>query len=167
MVSGVIALMLQANPNLTYRDVEEILVRSSRQNAEFEFPSTGGFGSAFPSKNTWQTNQTGPFRNPDSYFSPFYTFPSEAFYYPIADPSVEPTFNFAGGGGTGFNFFAPTPMTTIANCLASTSRNPPCSPMARATLSAKVTVSTANRSATRTVWWMRVRLFTWLFTGMS
>ena len=31
-VSGVIALMLQANPNLTYRDVQEILVRSARQN---------------------------------------------------------------------------------------------------------------------------------------
>ena len=29
MVSGVIALMLEANPNLTYRDVQEILVRSA------------------------------------------------------------------------------------------------------------------------------------------
>ena len=32
IVSGVIALMLEANPNLTYRDVQHILVRSSRQN---------------------------------------------------------------------------------------------------------------------------------------
>ena len=47
MVCGVIALMLQANPNLTYRDVQEILVRSSRQNAEFEFPTSGGIGSSY------------------------------------------------------------------------------------------------------------------------
>ncbi|MDZ4658612.1 MAG: S8 family serine peptidase [Bythopirellula sp.] len=33
IVSGVIALMLEANPNLTYRDVQHILVRSARQNA--------------------------------------------------------------------------------------------------------------------------------------
>jgi Ca2+-binding RTX toxin-like protein len=31
LVSGVIALMLEANPNLTYRDVEHILVNTSRQ----------------------------------------------------------------------------------------------------------------------------------------
>lgn len=42
MVSGVIALMLQANPNLTYRDVQEILVRSARQNN--------------PTSESWQTN---------------------------------------------------------------------------------------------------------------
>jgi subtilisin family serine protease len=34
-VAGVVALMLQANPNLTYRDVQEILVRSATQNDEF------------------------------------------------------------------------------------------------------------------------------------
>jgi subtilisin-like proprotein convertase family protein len=34
-VAGVIALMLQANPNLTYRDVQEILVRTAEQNDEF------------------------------------------------------------------------------------------------------------------------------------
>lgn len=38
IVSGVIALMLEANPNLTYRDVQEILVRSSRTNAWYESP---------------------------------------------------------------------------------------------------------------------------------
>jgi subtilisin family serine protease len=32
VVSGVIALMLEANPNLTYRDVQHIMVRSARQN---------------------------------------------------------------------------------------------------------------------------------------
>lgn len=35
-VAGVVALMLQANPNLTYRDVQEILVRTARQNDEFD-----------------------------------------------------------------------------------------------------------------------------------
>ncbi len=32
VVSGVIALMLEANPNLTYRDIQHILVRTARQN---------------------------------------------------------------------------------------------------------------------------------------
>jgi subtilisin-like proprotein convertase family protein len=34
-VAGVVALMLQANPNLSYRDVQEILVRTATQNDEF------------------------------------------------------------------------------------------------------------------------------------
>ena len=42
LVSGAIALMLEANPNLSYRDVQEILVRSARQNAQFEVPASGG-----------------------------------------------------------------------------------------------------------------------------
>ncbi len=53
LVSGIIALMLEANPNLTFRDVQEILVRSSRTTAWYESPSaargdvitTGGAGS--------------------------------------------------------------------------------------------------------------------------
>jgi subtilisin family serine protease len=99
MVSGVIALMLQANPNLTYRDAQEILVRSSRQNAQFEFPTSPGIGSPFQglvdAKVTWQTNQTGPFRNPDSFFNPLFSF-SEFDDHPIADPSTESIFNFVG-----------------------------------------------------------------------
>jgi subtilisin family serine protease len=42
LVSGVIALMLEANPNLTLRDVQHILVRSARQND--------------PTDPTWQVN---------------------------------------------------------------------------------------------------------------
>lgn len=45
-VAGVIALMLQANPNLTYRDVQEILVRTATQNDEFDgdwVTNGGGF----------------------------------------------------------------------------------------------------------------------------
>lgn len=45
-VAGVVALMLQANSNLTYRDVQEILVRTSKQNDEFDggwVTNGGGF----------------------------------------------------------------------------------------------------------------------------
>ncbi|MCL4192379.1 MAG: S8 family serine peptidase, partial [Thermoguttaceae bacterium] len=43
-VSGIIAMMLEANPNLTYRDVQHILVQSARQNdfASEEWVTTGG-----------------------------------------------------------------------------------------------------------------------------
>src|SRR5262249_12056459 len=91
MVSGVIALMLQANPQLSYRDVQEILVRTSRQNAQFESPASGAFTGDNASKNTWQTNQTGPFRNPDNFFSPFFTDPVSAFDFPVADPNQQST----------------------------------------------------------------------------
>ncbi len=36
MVSGVVALMLEANPSLTYRDVQHILLRSARQTDQFD-----------------------------------------------------------------------------------------------------------------------------------
>lgn len=44
-VAGVVALMLQANPNLTYRDVQEILMRTATRND----PNNGG----------WVTNGAG------------------------------------------------------------------------------------------------------------
>jgi hypothetical protein len=50
IVSGVIALMLEANPNLSYRDVEEILVRSARQNDDLD--------------ESWITNLVPLFRDP-------------------------------------------------------------------------------------------------------
>jgi subtilisin family serine protease len=104
MVTGVIALMLQANPNLTYRDVQEILVRSARQNAAFEFPTTGA-GSLGADTTTWQINQAQPFRNPDFHpnfgVNPLYTFPDEAFSDPIADP------NHKGPSFFGFPELAP------------------------------------------------------------
>jgi len=62
IATGVIALMLEANPNLTYRDVQEILVRSARQNSPLETPSSGAL--AVP-QSTWQVNQIFPFQNPD------------------------------------------------------------------------------------------------------
>lgn len=50
LVSGVIALMLEANPNLTYRDIQHILVRSSRQNV--------------PDDASWVTNLSKTFNDP-------------------------------------------------------------------------------------------------------
>jgi subtilisin family serine protease len=44
--AGVVALMLQANPNLTYRDVQEILVRTAVKNDEYDgawVTNGGGF----------------------------------------------------------------------------------------------------------------------------
>ncbi len=46
-VAGVVALMLQANPNLTYRDVQEILVRTAVKNDEFGDWTTNGGGFHF------------------------------------------------------------------------------------------------------------------------
>ena len=40
LVSGVIALMLEANPNLTYRDVQQILVRTAEMNDPLHFDWT-------------------------------------------------------------------------------------------------------------------------------
>jgi hypothetical protein len=104
MVTGVIALMLEANPNLTYRDIQEILVRSSRQNAQFEFPSSGGLGGALASQNTWQTNQIGPFRNPDVWFRNSGQDRFLSIFDPLADPNNEGIFfgglqTFAPDGG--------------------------------------------------------------------
>ncbi|GEP43059.1 S8 family serine peptidase [Brevifollis gellanilyticus] len=44
-VSGAVALMLEANPNLTWRDVKEILLRSSVQVPSFLSPTAGGWVS--------------------------------------------------------------------------------------------------------------------------
>lgn len=49
-VSAIVALMLQANPDLTFRDVEEILVRSARQND--------------PTDTSWIVNGNPLFRDP-------------------------------------------------------------------------------------------------------
>jgi hypothetical protein len=87
LVSGVIALMLDANPNLTYRDVQEILLRSARQNAQFEIPQTGAGDESFYGYSTWQTNQFNPFREPDAWL-PAAGGPFLAIYDPIADPTL-------------------------------------------------------------------------------
>jgi subtilisin family serine protease len=60
IVSGVIALMLEANPNLSYRDVQEILVRSARQNSLQEDPD----GDYEDTAEGWQTNMYEPWQSP-------------------------------------------------------------------------------------------------------
>ncbi len=86
LVSGVIALMLEANPNLSMRDVQEILVRSSRQNAEFDRQQNGfdkATGRSYQS--TWIINQVPLFHDPDVY-DPL--IPNIVqFYAPILDPT--------------------------------------------------------------------------------
>ncbi|MBA4107100.1 MAG: hypothetical protein C0485_15250 [Pirellula sp.] len=64
LVTGVVALMLEANPNLSWRDVQEILVRSARQNGQFAVP-TNGIGRS--TQNLWMVNQQDLFRDPDPY----------------------------------------------------------------------------------------------------
>ncbi len=51
VVSGVVALMLQANPNLGWRDVQEVLIRSATQTD--------------PTNNEWRTNGAGFKFNPN------------------------------------------------------------------------------------------------------
>ena len=68
MVSGVIALMLQANPNLTYRDVMTILLQSARQNDA----SDAG----------WSTNNSPDFHYiPDTNDPPNYIYSTTSGYH--------------------------------------------------------------------------------------
>jgi subtilisin family serine protease len=101
LVTGVVALMLEANPNLTYRDVQEILVRSARQNAQFEVPMNGNEDTNIWEQTTWQTNQISPFRDPDPWGPIPVADRFEALYDPIADP------RFDRGVSVGFPNLAP------------------------------------------------------------
>ncbi len=71
MVSGVIALMLEANPNLSFRDIQEILIRSAQQIAQFEIPDTGllvpGAEDLLQGVNSWIVNQDRFFHDPDDF----------------------------------------------------------------------------------------------------
>jgi subtilisin family serine protease/subtilisin-like proprotein convertase family protein len=67
IVSGVVALMLQANPNLSFRDVEELLIRSARQNSPGEHPVTGGQLGLAARANPWVVNRIPFFRDPLTY----------------------------------------------------------------------------------------------------
>lgn len=88
LVSGVVALMLEANPELTWRDVQEILVRSARQNAKFDIPETQANGFT---QNTWIINQTPVFHDPDVYDPTVDPFVQT--YTPTLDPNLSSTFN--------------------------------------------------------------------------
>ena len=68
------ALMLEANPNLTWRDVQEILVRSARQNAQFEVP-TNGRRAWLGTQNTVDHQQMPIFHDPDPFVADMPTDP--------------------------------------------------------------------------------------------
>lgn len=90
MVTGVIALMLEANPNLSWRDVQEILLRSARQNAPLGVPSNGGeVGNEIDgTQNTWIINQMPVFHDPDP-FDPFIPIsPDLRTLFPTLDPNL-------------------------------------------------------------------------------
>ncbi|MCA9233803.1 MAG: hypothetical protein KDA57_24415, partial [Planctomycetales bacterium] len=97
--------------------MQEILVRSARQNAEFEVPHAAGVGTT---QNTWIINQMPVFHDPDVWdptINPFTqtAFPtldpnltSGGFYFgPGPDPNYVSLFlNSAGSTGA---HYAPTP----------------------------------------------------------
>lgn len=60
-VSGVVALMLQANPALTWRDVRHILASTSRRVSPNQAPITNStyFGSSFALEQGWVLNAGG------------------------------------------------------------------------------------------------------------
>lgn len=108
MVSAVIALMLEANPNLTWRDVQEILVRSSRQNSEFATQANGidkAVGIEY--QNTWIINQLPLFHDPDAW-DPLIPAATQ-----ILNPTLDPTRTFTDFGFND-NHYAPTPQV-LAN----------------------------------------------------
>jgi len=100
MVSGVIALMLEVNPNLTWRDVQEILVRSSRQNSEFATQADGADKAlGIEYQPTWIMNQVPLFHDPDIW-DPLIS-PDLEFFHPTLDPGLTVGFNVI--------HYAPTP----------------------------------------------------------
>ncbi|QEG34673.1 S8 family serine peptidase [Bythopirellula goksoeyrii] len=110
IVSGVIALMLEANPNLTWRDVQEILVRSARQNAEFGVPKNGSDqGSGTETLNTWIVNQMEVFHDPDPLA--LGGSPIESTLFPRLDPNIDFGQAYAreAAGGGNIAHYAPAP----------------------------------------------------------
>ncbi|HMP06772.1 MAG TPA: S8 family serine peptidase, partial [Lacipirellulaceae bacterium] len=95
IVSGVVALMLEANPNLSWRDVQEILVRSARQNDPLGVPTAG---SGAQTKNPWIVNQTPIFHDPDIY-NPSIPIPSlTRIFNPTLDPNAALFFSVGANG---------------------------------------------------------------------
>ena len=109
-VAGVVALMLEADKEanggvatLSYRDVQEILVRSARQNAPFEKLQTGeDKGDEFEHPETWIVNRDEIFHDVDSYVLNTDLLPSVGIfgelYNPIIDPSSDHSSRDFGGG---------------------------------------------------------------------
>ncbi|WP_428304787.1 S8 family serine peptidase [Lacipirellula sp.] len=94
MVTGVIALMLEANPNLSWRDVQEILVRSARQVSPLEEPTDG---SGDTTQNTWFVNQQGFFQEPDEFDASIPGFLQV--HFPTLDPVMNQPLKMTNGAG--------------------------------------------------------------------
>jgi subtilisin family serine protease len=110
LVSGVVALMLQANPNLTWRDVQEILLRSARQNAPLGVPNAGGT-SGVVTQNTWIVNQLPIFHDPDLYNPTVRQDPSLMVMNPVMDPNQVNTVNGLDPLGATSDHYVPDPFT--------------------------------------------------------
>jgi len=106
IATAAVALMLQANPELTWRDVQEILVRSARQNSPLEVPS---IGADVQTQNTWIVNQVPVFHDPDIWLNNIPIDPSLRTLAPTLDPNA--FFVIFGGltGRLGPDHYAPTP----------------------------------------------------------
>ena len=89
MVSGVIALMLEANPNLTYRDVQEILLRSARQNAQFEIPASGGLAAPSLRRTPGKRIRSGRSATPIRGSSTPAKSRLQSVFNPLADPNID------------------------------------------------------------------------------
>ncbi|MCG8448627.1 MAG: S8 family serine peptidase, partial [Pirellulales bacterium] len=100
MVSAAIALMLEANPNLTWRDVQEILVRSARQTPVTD-TQADGFDKlrGVEYQSTWIVNQVPLFHDPDV-FDPLIENTLQ-----IVNPTLNPDLNLPDLSA----HYAPTP----------------------------------------------------------
>jgi subtilisin family serine protease len=87
MVSGVIALMLEANPNLSWRDVQEILLRSARQNDQFGRQTNGGLGTS--TQSSWIVNQVPIFHDLDLPVPNIPVDPLLRIFNPLLDPNLQ------------------------------------------------------------------------------
>jgi subtilisin family serine protease len=107
IVSGVIALMLEANPNLTWREVQEILIRSARQNDQFGIPTSG---AGYLGQTTWITNQNPVFLDLDAGLG------GVSGYLPSLDPNLAVQVSIAPDGKiySDRTLYQPTRMATGA-----------------------------------------------------
>ncbi|MBL9164588.1 MAG: S8 family serine peptidase [Planctomycetaceae bacterium] len=106
IVTGVIALMLEANPNLNWRDVKEILIRAARQNDQFGVPSNGAGATT---QNTWITNQVPIFHDPDRYDPGVPIDPALRLLAPVLNPNAVLVGNERADGGVFSDHYAGDP----------------------------------------------------------
>lgn len=90
LVTGVIALMLEANDQLSWRDVQEILVRSARQNQPLAIPQNGfeQGHEADGTQNLWIVNQLPVFHDPDPFQANIPVSTALRLFAPTLDPNI-------------------------------------------------------------------------------